>query len=260
MEVLSKLNTTKKPKGHVIDAALTGQDDVALRAIFDDVDEHLGKLQQHRWHSKKTQESQDLHLRQYRAWMSAYLQRRGDSSIQPNDGGSDCNDHNLFSSDEATMIKNLNTCVLHGPRYSMKHSDIGSRYLLIVAKQMKASDEEQASIVALIQRRASILFWLERINSTPPDHDRLCKSTKGTLLYALKSLGFEQVSHGSDIKYFGKLEVMDLIDYDMKHSKTLEVAEQQHLAWVLSWVCGLRPSSLGDGQFCWVYSSSLSQT
>ncbi|KAG4444509.1 hypothetical protein IFR05_000100 [Cadophora sp. M221] len=230
--VLAGLSTSKKKQNKALDSAIGHEDDDAMQSIFNNVDGHLGKIQGFRWHAEKTQKQQDLHLHEYRKWMSAYLRRKNES-IPRNDGSSACNDLIIFTSDEAVMTQYINT------------------YLVIAANQLKNTDGDEASIVALISRRASILFWLERLNSTSLDHNRLHRNTKDTLLYALKSLGFEQASLGSNVLYFGKNEMIDLIDFDTASSKTPEVAEQHHLAWVISWVCGVRPSSLGDDEFKW---------
>ncbi len=102
MEALSKVDTRKKPKGKEIDPALTSGDDNLLDSIFEDIDEHLEKISSHRWHSEKHRVEQDLHLQEYRKWLSAYLSRK-DVSVKQTDGTSTCNNSRLFSSDLTIM-------------------------------------------------------------------------------------------------------------------------------------------------------------
>lgn len=49
--------------------------------------------------------------------------------------------------------------------------------------------------------------------------------------------------------YFGKPELRHLIDYDMDSIVSIAGMEQQHLAWCIGAVCGVRPSSLGTMRY-----------
>jgi len=96
------------------------------------------------------------------------------------------------------------------------------------------------------------MFWLDRLYPGHPSQDTLLKETKDTIMYAMQTLGLRKVENGSMGLFFGKNEIMRLIDFDNDYNQYREVSEQHHLAWIFAWVCGIRPSSLGDGHLTWV--------
>ena len=97
-----------------------------------------------------------------------------------------------------------------------------------------------------------MLFWIERLVNRAPKPDSLIDATKETMLYAVEKLGFQRVNAGSNVPYFGRADIIDLVDFDSKNSKFSDLAQQHHLAWTIAWACGVKPSSLGDAKFCWV--------
>jgi hypothetical protein len=94
--------------------------------------------------------------------------------------------------------------------------------------------KEEPSIEVLLQRRSSLLFWIERLTSRPPSAERLIDATKDTILYAVEKLGFQRINAGSDVPYFGRADIIDLVDFDSKNSKFSDLAQQHHLAWTIA--------------------------
>jgi len=103
-----QLDTTKHAKGKEIDRALISGDTALLDSVFDNIDGHLAKVSTHRWHSEAARLKQDLHLKEFRQWVSSYLRRKkNDNSVHETDGLSACNDDKLFSREPGVMASNL---------------------------------------------------------------------------------------------------------------------------------------------------------
>src|SRR6266536_5355407 len=51
-----------------------------------------------------------------------------------------------------------------------------------------------------------------------------------------------------DKKFIGRYELAQLLAENTLQEPRLDVAESQHLAWVLSCICGVRPSTLGTSK------------
>ena len=83
-----------------------------------------------------------------------------------------------------------------------------------------------------------------RRHEIAPGIDIVKSSLQKVVVFLMKKfdLKSEQVS---EKPFLGPAELEQLLDYDMQHTISIELAEGHHLAWTLARACGLRPSSLG---------------
>lgn len=95
----------------------------------------------------------------------------------------------------------------------------------------------------LVARRFSLMFWANRLCDLPPPKHILMNRTNASMYYAINKWDLQRP--GDPKVYFGKNELVQLLDYDMSITVSVEVAEGHQLAWTLAWVCGVRPGSIG---------------
>ncbi|KAF7892570.1 uncharacterized protein EAF02_000108 [Botrytis sinoallii] len=117
-------------------------------------------------------------------------------------------------------------------------------YLLIAADYLASkTNKDHPSMLTLIERRESLIFWANRKCHKPPPRNIMISRTDPVMLFARKK--YDMNDPPSVKIYFGRSELVQLLDFDMNITTAIEVAEQHHLAWTISWVCGIRPSSIG---------------
>jgi hypothetical protein len=67
------------------------------------------------------------------------------------------------------------------------------------------------------------------------------------MLVAGKKFGINTAER-EDKKFIGRYELAQLLEEDTLRAARLDVAESHHLAWILSCICGVRPSTLGTSK------------
>ena len=100
-----------------------------------------------------------------------------------------------------------------------------------------------ARFTTLVQRRQSLIFWMNRKSSTDMHRGRLFHASQEALRHASRRVGLT-----ADVlpKHFlTKYDLIMLIEHDMWLSQSPAVAEQQHLCWLLGFICGVRPGTIG---------------
>ncbi len=109
LEALQSTDVSKASRETEISKAITQGDKSKLLDIFDKADEHFEESKSYRWASKSTQCRQDLHLQEYRLWMSLYLiNKKGNKAvIEIENGNININDPHLFSSNLEFMSEML---------------------------------------------------------------------------------------------------------------------------------------------------------
>lgn len=105
VNALQAVDVTRSSKETEISKAITSGDKSKLLEIFEEVDALCDDSKSFRWASKSTQEKQDVHLREYRLWMSHYLiqKQQIDGVNEIEDDDTDENDDFLFRSDLTFM-------------------------------------------------------------------------------------------------------------------------------------------------------------
>ncbi|RDL29637.1 uncharacterized protein BP5553_10704 [Venustampulla echinocandica] len=236
MDVLQGLTTARHSNKaesvltQLLDGTTVDEDGSILMAVWKGLDADYTAAKGYRWASAKTQQRQDRHLAEYRKWMTPLLAQSNPEIQLGKEVAPEANDRFLFPSSDDNRI-----------------CDLVSKYLILAAGSLRSrSSGTRPTIKPLIGRRFSLLFWVNRLCNTPPPRYILMNGTNGAMYYALEKWNLQ--SSRLPKVYFGKNELVHLLDFDMSTTTAVEVAEVHHLSWTLAWVCGVRPSSLGRGE------------
>lgn len=113
--------------------------------------------------------------------------------------------------------------------------------------------------------RTAIWYWCNAggLAPSPPAAHHFYKRTTETLQYIKSTIGFDKTQKKKN--YLGLNELIQLIEYDvcndnfpeedstnspqMMYTPNIAVAEQQHVAWLLGYLCGIRPGSIAVSKF-----------
>lgn len=95
----------------------------------------------------------------------------------------------------------------------------------------------------LVQRRQSMLFWMQRNSRGEFHRGKLYHASQEALRHAARSVGL--LGTARDRLYLTKYDLVMLMEYDMSVSQSPQVAEQHHLCWLFGFVLGVRPGTIG---------------
>lgn len=95
-----------------------------------------------------------------------------------------------------------------------------------------------------------MFFWSKEMLTKKVQQPRWAymRDTEKVFKYAAQKYKLTK-GRASNMLFFGKNELQDLIDFDFATSRFPMVAAQHHLAWCLTFVSGLRPGSLAKVRF-----------
>ncbi|KAH6950674.1 hypothetical protein DER45DRAFT_649192 [Fusarium avenaceum] len=189
-----------------------------------------------RHHALHTQKRQDAHLSLYRQWVSTVL-----TESQTNgELGDDDLDRLCFpdpSSDSSQPWARLQSQL---------------RCFLVFALEKcipRSASDDSISYQVLVQCRHSMIFWVlrkYRERSIEPPKSRWLETTMSEMTSYLQDRVKIRTHRTSAVNTrVGTWEILQMMEFDLRETPCIELAECHHLAWVLARLAALRPGSLG---------------
>ncbi|EGP86319.1 uncharacterized protein MYCGRDRAFT_109711 [Zymoseptoria tritici IPO323] len=122
-------------------------------------------------------------------------------------------------------------------------------YIRMCAKEIAPRSYKSASIKfsTLIQRRQSMIFWINKKCADDVSRKDLWNASQEALHHAYRAENMAMVTE--EKIYLTKLDMINLLEHDQYTSYNAENAQQQHIAWLLAYVCGVRPGTIGAAKF-----------
>ncbi|EON64493.1 hypothetical protein W97_03725 [Coniosporium apollinis CBS 100218] len=114
-------------------------------------------------------------------------------------------------------------------------------------RQAEKTTDTKIRVGTKSTRGRHLWFWLatrKKANALPSRVDYSASTEKCIRLMANEHGGFNTTPYNK--VYFGRAELLDLLDADMDQTPNKAVAENHHLAWLFGLVCEVRPGTLGQ--------------
>lgn len=122
------------------------------------------------------------------------------------------------------------------------------RQYLDMAAQMvipRQFGNESIKFRTLVQRRQSMMYWVQKKCNGVETKDMWNASQEALhAAFRLHNVATDPVPK----TYLTKYDLVKLIEHDMYNSIDSSVSQQQHLCWLLGFVCGVRPGTIGTAR------------
>lgn len=183
------------------------------------------------WHSQSTIDRRDRHLREFLSVLEVRADKLGKTF-----------DEDFKWGEFLTRLDSLPLIYTAGPE---NIQDNVCFYIEYSAMTMQAGSYAHVAprFSTLVQRRQSILFYANRNCGDAVSRPKLLYTSQEALHYVSRKWNLS--TEVRDKLYLTKYDMILLLEDDMWLSQAPEVAEQQHLCWLLGFVLGVRPGSIG---------------
>lgn len=189
-----------------------------------------------RHHALSTQYRQDHHLELYREWIKKVYPHQIDDALPINEALDracfPCPDNNNRQPFEA-VLKQLRLFLA----------------FVTVKCVPRSTEDDSISYRTLVMYRRSMVFWtnckyVER--EIEPPKAFIVSNALTEMIRCLQNR-YKIRTHGSTVNktQVGAWEIIQMMDFDLRETPCIALAECHQLAWVFGRLCALRPGSLG---------------
>ncbi|CAG8984158.1 hypothetical protein HYALB_00008160 [Hymenoscyphus albidus] len=124
-----------------------------------------------------------------------------------------------------------------------KDNEFTILFIILMARNIKG-DEEKPRISSAFKLRDHLWYWLTKSPLLLPTPEKTLswRRTLETIRGLKEANAFELVTKKK--VYLGLSELIQLVEFDLLQTPSIELAEQHHLAWLFGFQAGSRPGAL----------------